>query len=86
MIVKGGISQSVVEKVKVSATFMVSNLVDSDAAIETLSRMITCDPTLYDHSASVAMIACVISRHLPNKKIGVKEICFESGFNEYFNI
>lgn len=73
MIVSGGIDQGVVEKVKASAAFLVSNMIDSDAAIATLSRMITCDPTLYDHSASVAMIAAVIGQRMVNKSLNLRE-------------
>ncbi len=66
MIVRGGISQEVADKVKASASYLVSNLLDSELAIGTLSKMIVCDPTLYDHSASVSMIATAIAgRFLP---------------------
>ena len=67
-IVAGGIGKEVAEHVKACAAYLVSNAFDSDLMVSTLSRMITCDPTLYDHSASVAMIATVIGlRLLPNK-------------------
>jgi len=64
LVVKGGINADVAERVQASAKYMVNNLYDSDAAIATLSRMVTHDPTLYDHSASVAMIAGVIARQV----------------------
>lgn len=73
MIVSGGIDQNVAEIVKASAAFLVSNMIDSDAAIATLSRMITCDPTLYDHSASVAMIAAVLGQRVVKKSLSLRE-------------
>jgi HD-GYP domain-containing protein (c-di-GMP phosphodiesterase class II) len=73
MIVNGGIDQSVIGAVKASAAYLVSNTIDSDAAISTLSRMITCDPTLYDHSASVAMFASVIALRLLPKPMTVRQ-------------
>jgi HD-GYP domain-containing protein (c-di-GMP phosphodiesterase class II) len=76
MIVKGGLSSDVVAQVKASATNVVNNLLDSSMAISTLSKMITADPTLYDHSASVAMIATMIGSHclptpLPQRQLEV---------------
>ena len=66
MIVSGGLDANVMDSVKASASLLVTNAIDSDAAVSTLSRMITCDPTLYDHSATVAMIASVIAlKQLP---------------------
>ena len=73
LIVQGGIDSGVAERVKASAAYLVSNVVDSDASIDTLSRMITCDPTLYDHSATVAMLATVISTRLLPKPLSPKE-------------
>ncbi len=73
MIVSGGIDATVVQQVKASAAFMVSNVIDSDAAISTLSRMIVCDPTLYDHSATVAMIASIIGQRLLTSPVTMKE-------------
>ncbi len=73
LIVSGGIDANVVQQVKASAAFMVTNVIDSDAAISTLSRMIICDPTLYDHCAAVAMIATVIGQRILDSDISVKE-------------
>lgn len=61
MIVKGGIDEQVASRVAQSAKYLVSNSIDNDALVGTLSKMINCDPTLYDHSATVAMLAAAIS-------------------------
>jgi HD-GYP domain-containing protein (c-di-GMP phosphodiesterase class II) len=72
LVVRGGINQDVAKQVESAAAFLVDNLFDSQSAIATLSRMVTHDSTLYDHSASVAMLAALIgSQHLDrplNKK------------------
>lgn len=73
LIVKGGINAATADKVKASASFMVSNLMDSGVAIGTLSRMVICDSTLYDHSASVAMIAGVIATKILKKPLGQRD-------------
>jgi HD-GYP domain-containing protein (c-di-GMP phosphodiesterase class II) len=73
LVVSGGLEAHVVEKVKASAAFLVANIIDSDSAISTLSRMITCDPTLYDHSATVAMISSVIGLRVLPKPLTLKE-------------
>lgn len=64
MVLRGGIDRQVAERVKSAASFMVQNLMDSDSAMATLSRMISIDPTLYDHSASVAMFSTVMAKRL----------------------
>jgi putative nucleotidyltransferase with HDIG domain len=61
LIVRGGISEEVAGQIKSSASYLVSNLMGNEFAIATLSRMVTHDPTLYDHSASVAMISGLIA-------------------------
>ncbi len=73
MIVAGGIDAEVARQVKASAAYLVSNAIDSDLIVNTLSRMITCDPTLYDHSATVAMLASAIAMRLLPKKLSNKE-------------
>lgn len=73
MVVAGGLNSSVISHVKASAAYLVSNVIDSDLTVSTLGRMITCDPTLYDHSATVTMISSVISTRLISKKFGKKE-------------
>ncbi len=73
MIIRGGINQAVAEHVKGSAAFMVKQLMDNELAISTLSRMITIDPTLYDHSASVAMFATIMAKQHFNPQLSLKE-------------
>ena len=73
MVVAGGINADVAQHVKASAAFLVSNAIDSDQVVATLSRMINCDPTLYDHSATVAMLAAAISLRLLPKKLSGRE-------------
>jgi putative nucleotidyltransferase with HDIG domain len=73
MVVAGGINADVAQHVKASAAFLVSNAIDSDQVVATLSRMINCDPTLYDHSATVAMLAAAISLRLLPKQLSGRE-------------
>ena len=61
MIQRGGITKSAT-KVSAAASYMVSNMMNNDLALSTMSRMITIDPTLYDHSASVAMLSGIIAK------------------------
>ncbi|MFW7380950.1 MAG: HD-GYP domain-containing protein [Oligoflexus sp.] len=67
MIIKGGINRQVALEVQESASRLVDNLMESEIAIGTLSRMVLADPTLYDHSAAVAMISAVISKKILHK-------------------
>lgn len=67
MIVRGGINKNVAQKAQAAASRLIDNLMDSEVAIGTLSRMILADETLYDHSAAVAMIAGIIAKNLLNK-------------------
>ena len=62
-IVDGGIDVDVVNQVAMAAKYIVSNMLDSDTMLSTLSRMINCDPTLYDHSATVAMLAATVATY-----------------------
>lgn len=64
MVVKGGIDIKVAQQAEAVAGQLIDNLMESEIAIGTLSRMVSADPTLYDHSASVAMIAGVIASKL----------------------
>lgn len=73
MILRGGITQSVVEHVKGSAAFMVKQLMDNELAMSTLSRMVTIDPTLYDHSASVAMFSTIMAKQYVNPQLSIRE-------------
>ncbi|MCB9229312.1 MAG: HD domain-containing protein [Deltaproteobacteria bacterium] len=61
MIVRGGINNHVANKAIDATASIMSSQIDSDIAVGTLSRMISCDSTLYDHSASVAMLSATIA-------------------------
>lgn len=74
LIVRGGLSHEVVERVKASASFLVSNLLDCELSVGTLSKMITCDPTLYDHSAAVSMIATALGGGFMKSALSQKEV------------
>lgn len=67
LIVRGGITQEVARRAEAAIASMIDGLMDCEIAIGTLSRMIIADPTLYDHSASVAMITGALC-HGPLKK------------------
>lgn len=86
MVVRGGIDNTVVDKVKASAAYMVSNLMDCESSISTLSRMVLCDPTLYDHSASVAMIGAVISKYVLDKPLSDRETRLVSECGMYHDV
>lgn len=65
MIVRGGIDGHVANRAKQSVAAMMHMQISSEVAVGTLSRMIACDATLYDHSASVAMFSGIIAaKHL----------------------
>ncbi|MEY3903992.1 MAG: hypothetical protein RL189_3298 [Pseudomonadota bacterium] len=74
LVVNGGIDEEVVARVRASASMLVSSVIDSQAALYTLSKMITCDPTLYDHSASVAMLCSIICNQMVDKPMSEKEV------------
>jgi putative nucleotidyltransferase with HDIG domain len=62
MMVRGGLSPVVAAQARAAAGVLVNNLMECEVAVGTLSRMVQADPTLYDHSASVAMLSGVIAR------------------------
>ncbi len=62
MMVRGGLSPVVAAQAREAAGVLVNNLMECEVAVGTLSRMVQADPTLYDHSASVAMLSGVIAR------------------------
>jgi putative nucleotidyltransferase with HDIG domain len=62
MMVRGGLSPVVAAQAREAAGVLVNNLMECEVAVGTLSRMVAADPTLYDHSASVAMLSGVIAR------------------------
>jgi HD-GYP domain-containing protein (c-di-GMP phosphodiesterase class II) len=74
LVVNGGIDEEVVARVRASASLLVSSVIDSQAALFTLSKMISCDPTLYDHSASVAMLCAIIAQEMVDKPMSDKEV------------
>lgn len=61
MIVRGGITNHVANQAITATATLMSSQIDSEVAVGTLSRMINCDSTLYDHSASVAMLSAIIA-------------------------
>jgi HD-GYP domain-containing protein (c-di-GMP phosphodiesterase class II) len=73
LVVKGGVNSEVANQVERAAAYMVDNLFDSNSAMATLSKMVTHDPTLYDHSASVAMLAAMISTQHLKKPLSKRE-------------
>lgn len=72
MVVRGGLTNEVVQQAASATESTVDHLFASEAAIATLSRMITVDPTLYDHAASVAMIGGVIASRILAKPLPKK--------------
>ena len=72
MILRGGITEDTTRKVTAAASFMVSNLMDNNFAMATLSRMIQMDPTLYDHSAAVAMFSGIMGKQAYQEKLTKK--------------
>lgn len=73
MVLRGGVNRQVAERVKVAAAFMVNQLMANDFAISTLSRMIAIDPSLYDHSASVAMFSTIMAKQYIDPKLPFKD-------------
>jgi HD-GYP domain-containing protein (c-di-GMP phosphodiesterase class II) len=73
MVLRGGVSKNVAERVKSAAAYMVQQLMSNDYAISTLSRMISIDPSLYDHSASVAMFATIMAKQYINPQLSLKD-------------
>ena len=74
MIVRGGVTPEVSGSVAAAAHQLVDGLMENTSAVGTLSKMVYCDPTLYDHSAAVAMIASVIAGKLLKKPFNKKAI------------
>ncbi len=73
MVLRGGVTKAVAERVKSAAAFMVNQLMGNDLAMSTLSRMIAIDPTLYDHSASVAMFSTIMAKQYIDPKLPFKD-------------
>lgn len=74
LVVRGGITANVAQQVARSTEMLVSNILDTEMAVATLSRMIIIDPTLYDHSASVAMIAGLMTKSMLPKALP-RKVC-----------
>ncbi|RZA24765.1 MAG: HD domain-containing protein [Proteobacteria bacterium] len=79
MIVRGGITSLVAQQARNAASQLIDNLLDSHVAIGTLSRMVMADSTLYDHSASVAMLSGIIARNLMGLSRDDAERCARGG-------
>ena len=79
MIVRGGITGNVAREARNSASHLIDSLLDSHVAIGTLSRMVLADSTLYDHSASVAMLAGIIGRNILGLSRDDAELCARGG-------
>ncbi|MES2746015.1 MAG: HD domain-containing phosphohydrolase [Bdellovibrionota bacterium] len=79
MIVRGGITSLVAQQARNAASQLIDNLLDSHVAIGTLSRMVMADSTLYDHSASVAMLSGIIGRNLMGLSRDDAERCARGG-------
>lgn len=52
---RAAITKAIVDRAKIATRHLVDSQLDSHVALGTIARMITRDPTLYDHAASVAM-------------------------------
>ncbi|MBF0440855.1 MAG: HD domain-containing protein [Oligoflexales bacterium] len=73
LVVKGGLTADVVDTVAKTTSRMMNSTIGNKSVISTLSRMINNDPTLYDHSASVAMIAGMIATTILASKISLDD-------------
>ncbi len=73
MIVRGGINAEVASKATDAATMIMQIQLKHEVALGTLSRMVQCDSTLYDHSASVAMLSSIIATRILKKPLSLKE-------------
>ncbi len=62
------------------------NLLDIRAAISTLSKMVIHDPTLYDHSASVAMMSGIIAKSCVDKRIVYKDLVLVAQCGLYHDV
>ncbi len=74
VIMRGGIDQPIVERASATVSLIVSQLFSSEHSLSTLSRMISIDPTLYDHSASVAMFSAIIAKQYPKVNFTQEEL------------
>lgn len=86
LVVRGGINKDTAKVVEASAAHLVDNLFDSQSAMATLSRMVIHDPTLYDHSASVAMFAALISTQHLEQNVSKKEAAIVAQCGLYHDV
>lgn len=86
MIVDGGITKDVAERVKLKTAGVIDQLLKNPEAISTLSKMIQHDHTLYDHSATVAMLAVSISSQLNSHKFSRSDFTLISLCGLYHDI
>ena len=61
MVLRGGIDATVADRATAAAAHLMRSQLNNHIAVGTISRMIQCDSTLYDHSASVAMFSGIIA-------------------------
>lgn len=73
MIVRGGINMSVATRATAAAANLMQSQLDNQIAVGTISRMINCDSTLYDHSASVAMFSAIIASTVSRYKLSQRD-------------
>ena len=67
LMTRGGLTSTTVRRATAAAAYLVAAQLNSEITVGTLSRMIYHDPTLYDHSASVAIFAaCLAAQHFPH--------------------
>ena len=86
LVVRGGINKEVAKSIEASAAYLVDNLFDSQTAVATLSRMVIHDPTLYDHSASVAMLSGLISMQHLDRNLSKKEAAIVAQCGLYHDV
>lgn len=70
LVVKGGVDRFAAEQIEEAAADLISRQLGSEDSFDTLSKLVLCDPTLYDHSASVAMFAGLLAGKIALKKRG----------------
>lgn len=86
MIIKGGVDGAVAKKAAAATSYMVANLMKNEAAMSTLSRMIAIDPSLYDHSAAVAMFAGLMAIRHKGRTITEKQAALVAQCGLYHDI
>lgn len=70
LVVKGGINGQAASQIEKAAAAIISTQLSTESCLSTLSNVILCDPTLYDHSASVAMFSCMIAKEISRLQEG----------------